>query len=59
MNWLLIGLVLIVYPLFGLAIYLIRNKLANTKNFNVIVFAPILISFILGIGFLGYALSLK
>ncbi|MCB9360351.1 MAG: hypothetical protein H6587_02350 [Flavobacteriales bacterium] len=59
MNWLLVGLVLIIYPLFGLAIILIKNKLAKTQDFNIIVFTPILISFILGIGFLGYSLALK
>ena len=59
MNWLLVGLVLIVYPLFGVAIILIKNKLAKVRDFNIIVFAPILISFILGVGFLGYSLALK
>tara|TARA_R110001592_G_scaffold78594_2_gene235544 strand:+ start:1237 stop:1413 length:177 start_codon:yes stop_codon:yes gene_type:complete len=57
MNWLLIGLVLTIYPLFGVAIILIKNKLAKTQNFSVLVFAPALISFILGVGFLGYALT--
>lgn len=59
MNWLLIGLVLTVYPLFGLAIILVKNKLAKTQNFNTLIFAPALISFVLGIGFLGYSLFLK
>jgi len=57
MSWIVIGLVLIVYPLFGVAIYLIRNKLTNIRNFNVIVFAPAVISFVLGLGFMAYALA--
>ena len=59
MNWLLIGLVLIVYPLFGVAIILVKNKLAKTQNFNFLIFAPALISFVLGIIFLGVSLALK
>ena len=58
MNWMLVSLVLIVYPLFGVVFYLVRNKLAHIKEFHVIVFAPALISFVLGIGLLAFALTI-
>ena len=57
MNLLWFALVLIVYPLFGLSIYYIRNRLAKTSNFSYAVLAPAVISFVLGIGMLIYALT--
>jgi len=57
MNWIVVSLVLIVYPLFGVVFCLVKNKLANLKEFNVIIFAPVLISFVLGIGLLAFALT--
>lgn len=57
MNWIVVSLVLIVYPLFGVVFCLVKNKLANLKEFNIIIFAPVLISFVLGIGLLAFALT--
>lgn len=57
MNWIVLSALLIVYPLFGLSIYWIRNLLAKTQNFNFIVIAPAGISFIIGISILFYSIS--
>jgi len=57
MNWMLVSLVLILYPLFGVVFCLVKAKLANIKEFNVIIFAPALISFVLGVGLLAFALT--
>lgn len=57
MNWFLLGACLIVYPLFGISIYLIRTRLTHIKNFSYVVMAPIFLSFIIGIGILGYAIT--
>jgi len=58
MNLLWFALVLIVYPAFGLAIYLIRNRLSKTNNFSYYLIYPAVISFVLGIGMLIYALTM-
>jgi multisubunit Na+/H+ antiporter MnhC subunit len=57
MNWFLLSACFIVYPLFGIGIYLVRNRLAKTKDFSIAVFAPAGISFLLGIGILVYSVS--
>ena len=57
MNWFVIGAVCIAYPLFGIAIYIIRNRLTNIKDFSYVIMAPIFLSFIIGIGILGYAIT--
>jgi hypothetical protein len=57
MNLMWFALVLIVYPLFGVGIYLIRNRLAKKNKFSYYFLAPALISFVLGIGMLLYALT--
>jgi len=56
MNLLWFALVLIVYPMFGVSIYLIRNRLAKSSNYSYAIIYPAVISFILGIGMLVYAL---
>ncbi|MCB0804050.1 MAG: hypothetical protein HND54_00035 [Bacteroidetes bacterium] len=56
MNWLLIGAALIVYPLFGLSILYIRNRLGKTNNMNLLILAPIGLSFILGFGILLFSI---
>ena len=56
MNWFIIAAVCITYPLFGVGIYLVRNRLYKIQNFNYVVMAPIVLSFVIGIGILGFAL---
>ena len=55
MNWFVFSAVLIVYPLFGLALYLIRTRLSKIQNFSYTIFLPVGLSFILGIATLAYA----
>ena len=55
MNWFVLAAVFIVYPLFGITLYLIRNRLAKTQNFSYAVLLPVGLSFMLGIGMLAYA----
>lgn len=57
MNWFVISAVLIVYPLFGVSIYLIRNRLYKIQNFSYVILIPIGLSFVIGIGMLAYALA--
>lgn len=57
MSWLVIILTLLIYPLFGVAIYVVRHKLYRLKNVNAVILTPTLISFFLGFIFLAYALT--
>jgi|GEM_PF-3250520 len=57
MSWSVIILTLLIYPLFGVAIYVVRHKLYRLKNVNAVILTPTLISFMLGIVFLVYALA--
>lgn len=56
MNWYILGALLVVYPLFGLSIIYVRNRLGKTKNPARITLVPAFISFVLGIGFMVYAI---
>lgn len=57
MNWFVISAVLIVYPLFGVSIYLIRNRLNKIQNFSYVILIPIGLSFVIGIGLMAFALA--
>ncbi len=56
MNLFLIASTLIIYPLFGLMIYFIRNRLGKAQNIGYLVFVPIILSFLVGVGILFYSL---
>jgi len=53
--WLIIA-VIVCYPLFGFGIYWVRNNVETIKDYNKLIFIPIGLSFIVGIGFLIYAM---
>ncbi|MBL4592314.1 MAG: hypothetical protein JKX68_00695 [Flavobacteriales bacterium] len=57
MNWFVLSACLIVYPLFGLSIYLLRNRLDKIQNFSYVILMPIGLSFVLGVGVLAYAVA--
>jgi len=59
MNWFLLGLCLIIYPAFGIAIYIVRNRLYKIRNFSYIILSPIGISFFLGMIILAYAIAIN
>lgn len=57
MNWFVLSACLIIYPLFGMVIYIIRNRLYKIHNFSYIILTPIALSFFFGMIILAYAIA--